>query len=71
MSKIEDEFSSFNSSSYDANGYTNFLIYFLNRLLNRYFPVKCKIIIHKRIHSPWITSKIKKCIEKEQRWYRF
>ena len=70
MSKIEDEFSSFSSSFYDANDYTNYLTSSLNRLLNKYFPIKCKIITHKRIQSPWITSKIKKCIEKKHRWYR-
>ena len=39
MSKIEDEFSSFNLNSYDANEYTNYWINFLDRLLNEYFPI--------------------------------
>ena len=71
MSKIKDEFRNFNSIFYDANDHNNYLINFLNRLLNKYIPIKCKIITHKRIQSSWITSKIKKCIKKKRGWYIF
>ena len=37
--------------------------------MNKYFPIKCEIVTHKRIQSPWIASKIKKLIEMKHGWY--
>lgn len=66
----QSEFSQFSPPSYNVNEYSVYLVKFLTKILNKYFPVKTKKISLKRINSPWITSAIIKCIRKKFRWHR-
>ena len=38
--------------------------------MNKYFAMRHKAIMQRRLHSPWITSDIMKCIRKKHRWFR-
>ena len=48
---------------------TNFTAW-LGDIVNKYFPIRQKVISIKSIESPWVTSSIKKCIDKKHRLYR-
>ena len=63
-------FQVFSPPSELVNSYASYLIKFLSKLLNRYFPIKTKMISSKRIKSPWITPAILRCISKKHRWTR-
>ena len=69
-SNLNDEVELFRPQTSHADEYASSLVNFLNRLQNKYFPVKTKILSHKRLKSPWITTDILKCIKKKCRWYR-
>ena len=69
LANIESEFSSF--IYYDnVNQFSVYLVDFLVKILNKYFPLKTKSIFCRRIKAPWITSRILKCINRKHRWYR-
>ena len=69
-SAIHDEFSRFLPPSNHVDVYAPYLVNFLSKLQNRYFPIKTKTISQKRIMSPWITPAVLRCIRKKHRWYR-
>ena len=70
QNSLQREFSSFSPPSEQVNPYASYLVKFLSKLLNRYFPIKTKTISNKRIKSPWITPAILRCISKKHRWFR-
>ena len=70
LSNIDLEYARFNGYHTDANIFAENVVYFLKNLQNKYFPIKSKIISMKRLELPWITSDVKKCINKKHRWYR-
>ena len=51
------------------NSLNNFVLW-LTRMTNKYFPVKNKQISRKSLNAPWITSRIKQCIEKKHHLYK-
>ena len=67
---ITDEFSRFSPPSDEPNAHAVYLVKFLNKVLNKFFPIMTKTLSNKRLKSPWITSDIVKCIRKKHRWYR-
>ena len=69
LENISTEFSNIRIKN-EPNEYATYLSEFLLNLLNKYFPIKTKTIAHKRIMTPWITDRIKKCIDKKHRLYR-
>ena len=66
---MEDELGRFVESN-DVDDYADNLFKFSISLLNRYFPFQTKVITEKTLKSPWVTTKIKKCIKKKHRWHR-
>ena len=67
---MNHEFESLLSIPEDVNEHAEYLVVFLKKLLNKYFPIKTKIYTDKRLKAPWITSEISKCIRKKFKWYR-
>jgi hypothetical protein len=62
---LEQEFSIFDQSLNDANTTTNKVVDWLMSLSDKYFPIKLKIISHKRAEAPWLSSRLIKCIRKK------
>ena len=62
------EFTQFNGSHINVEIYAKNITIFLKNLLDKYFPIKSKLISHKNIRAPWVTRDIKKCIAKKHRW---
>ena len=48
----------------------NVLLVSRKNLMNKYFPIRIKTITQRRMHSPWITTGIVKCIRKRHRCFR-
>ena len=69
QNNMELEFSRFDLRVLDIDEHTHYIIEFLRKMLNKYFPIKNKTISQKRLHTPWITKKIRKCIKKKHQWY--
>ena len=67
---IHSEFQSFDPYDDDVDKYTENIINFSKKLINKYFPKKIKKISNKNFNAPWITPIIKKCIAKKHRWHR-
>ena len=70
LANLERECDSHQIFSYDINFETCRFIEWFESLTNKYFPLKKKTISLKRACCPWITSRIKKCIEKKFRWFK-
>ena len=62
--KVDDEFINCKLPQQNANECAQYLDTFLRNILNKYFPLKNKILTNKRINSPWLTRDIIKCIYK-------
>ena len=54
----------------NPNEYAEYVVNFMKSLMNNFFPIKLKTITQRRLHSPWITTRIMKCIRKKHRWFR-
>ena len=67
---VDFECNQFNIESDDINVETCKFITWMTYLANKYFPLKRKYISKKRFFCPWITTPIKKCIDKKLRWFR-
>ena len=67
---INREFLRFNLPFCTIDEHASYIIQFLMCMLNKYFPIKIKILSRKVLQTPWITNKIRKCIDKKHRWYR-
>ena len=52
---VEEVFRACISLTRDANMCTLYINDFLCKLLNKYFPVKTKVIWEKRLNSPWLA----------------
>ena len=50
-----------------VNDYGQYLIDFFFTLMNKYFPMKPKILTQKRQEAPWLTARIIGCIRKKTR----
>ena len=70
LENIDAEFGRFNGRHSDVNIYADNFIKFSTELMEKYFPVKTKILTQKKLKAPWITWEIKKCIDKKHRWHR-
>ena len=67
--KALEAFSAFSPPMHDVDLYASYLDSFLRSILNRYFPVKSKLLTQKRTRSPWIRGRILACIRKKHEWY--
>ena len=67
---LVNEFRNYNASFYDVNSATDYLIIFLKKILDKYFPIKSKLLTQKRLKAPWLNKEILKCIRKKHVWYR-
>ena len=45
------------------------MVNFMKSLMNKYFLNRLKTITQRRLHSPWITTGIMKCIRQKYRWF--
>ena len=54
----------------NANECAKYIENFMLAILNKYFPIKTKILKTKRLNSPWITPDIVRCIDKKHEWFR-
>ena len=70
LENLNSEFSLFNLPPCNIDEQTSYIITFLTKMLNKYFHIKKKCISQKRLNTPWLTGKIKKCINKKHRWFR-
>ena len=70
LGALSSEFSAYTPSFDDCELFADSLINFLNRLLNKYFPLKIKTINQKRMNLPWVTGDVARCIDKKHEWYR-
>ena len=70
VDNLEWESSLFSFETNDAVLETGRFFAWAQYLVDKYFPVKKKVISAKRLSSPWITSSIKKCINKKHRWFK-
>ena len=68
--KVDDVFINCKLPQQNANESAQYLDTFLRNILNKYFPLKNKILANKRINSPWLTLDIIKCIDKKHEWFR-
>ena len=64
------EFSTCDPPCDSVDNYTDYLVDFLFKLLNKYFPIRTKRLGTKRASSPWLCPDILKCIDKKHLWYR-
>jgi hypothetical protein len=69
-SHIERECNMFNFNDNDIDLDTIKFINWVKYLVNKYFPIRKKVVSNKRALSPWITTDISKCIDKKHRWFR-
>ena len=67
---MENEFIYCTPPNSNPNEYADYLVNFLKKIMNKYFPIRHKTITQRRLHSPWISSDIMKCIRKKHRWFR-
>ena len=70
LENIDREFSNFNLHECNIDEETSCITIFLTNLINKYFPVKTKSISYRRLKTPWLTNKLKQCIDKKHRWFR-
>ena len=68
--KVGDVFINCKLTQQNANECAQYLDTFLRNILNKYFPLKNKILMKKRINSPWLTRDIIKCFDKKHEWFR-
>ena len=54
----------------DVDSYADYLLEFLYKLLNKYFPIKTKFYTTKRLKAPWLSADVIRCIDKKQDWYK-
>ena len=66
---LNTEFLNYAPPTNNANAHAVYLTRFFTKILDKYFPTKCKKISQKRLKSPWMTTKLLKCIRKKHRWY--
>ena len=67
---IEDDSYNFTISDTNVDGqFTNFFNWFKS-LIDRFFPLCKKTLSQKRARTPWITSRIKRCIDKKHLWFK-
>ena len=59
---IEDEYFDYNSPIADAEICVKHFDGWFQNITNKYFPVKKKFISTKRLNSPWLTTRLIKCI---------
>ena len=66
--ELESEFYTVATNDVDIEieRFSNWVAHFLNR----FFPLKRKVISFKSSTAPWLTSKIKRCINKKHKWFR-
>ena len=67
-SNMQQEFSRFGSLFHNIDAHTDYIIDFLKKLLEKYFPIKTKKISEKNMKTPWITKKVRLCIKKKHKW---
>ena len=70
LDNVDREFSYFNLPECTLNDEIIYITKFLTEILNKYFPIKQKFISRRRLNTPWLTNKIRKCIDKKHRWFR-
>ena len=67
---IDAEFLNYTPPINDANAHAVYFTRFFMKILDKYFPIKSKKISQKRLKTPWLTTKLLKCIRKKHRWYK-
>ena len=70
VNNMEYEFNEFLHPVSNVNLHTNYLILFLEKLLNKYFPIRVKQLGSDKFSTPWINKRIVECINKKHRWYK-
>ena len=70
VANLDTEFSSFAPPSHEPNSYAVYLEHFLHALLNKYFPLKSKVLSMKRLRAPWITADVIHCINKKHKLHK-
>lgn len=70
LNNVEREFSMFSPNTISVQQHALSVLDFLKKLMDKYFPIKHKSISKKRLHTPWLTNDIRKCINKKHRWLR-
>ena len=49
----------------NPNEYADYMVNFIKSLMNKDFSIRLKTITQRRLHSPWISTGIMKCIRKK------
>ena len=70
LNMIEDEYINYNFSSEDINRCVEHFDSWFRDLTEKYFPQKTKFISPKRLNSPWLTTRLIKCIRNKHWLYR-
>ena len=68
--KMNFEFTKFRPPILNVNIFANYIIEFLNKLLNRYFPIKVREVTDNKLKAPWINRDISACIDKKHKWFK-
>ena len=70
QANVGREFSQCNPPTSNVDLFAKYLIEFIFKIQNKYFPICSKKVSDKRFKAPWISPDILRCINKKHLWYR-
>ena len=69
LSMVGYNFSTFNPIFTTSNELMQQFSDFLYKILNKFFPLRTKMIAYKNLNAPWICKELRECIKKKHHWY--